>query len=361
MALVKGRRIKFYSKNVTIAAILLTVGVVLYVLSYRFILIAEFLNHRPFHKRDLPALATIAVLIRMVSLILFFINLYQLIGCFAYFKRLRAYGYPIPESKKKSGYKLYDLPRQVGHEEQTSLFAKDSRKLSVIGIIMASVAVIAVAVSCLRFAYLGKRPIIFMLVTFVVLCIWLIPIIKYRKQSNTEKYCDDVELTTNKRKRRTFEGGMIWLLLLLYCSAGVVLVDSVICYNGFLRDDVRNAGYAVDAVKDSVNIGFENYVRVYHPYDEDYTDSFDTMQQLSEGCNILTWGEGQDPLQKEIISTFRERFDDEIPMTDGEPVVWVQIVDGVLSVELKNPSQQLIKYSERFGTKLKMTATFFGR
>ena len=127
-----------------------------------------------------------------------------------YFARLRAYGYEIPDNKKKYGNNLNNLPKT--REAGSSLFAKHSR----IGMRMyfaCFVLFLVVDVMYLIKWHFMKDICIFLFTVCLVLdSVWLVLAVIMRRQMNPEKYRDDVECDKTRKERLNLENIIVFAI-----------------------------------------------------------------------------------------------------------------------------------------------------
>lgn len=131
-----------------------------------------------------------------------------------YIKRLKAYGYEVPYNKKEYGCDVRTLPK-IGEPEGVSLGGKYSKAFMIISLIM------YVVLLALDGYYFAKwRPLIkdsadalyFMLMTFHLF--WPIYAFILNKQSDKDKYRDDVEQDFSRKPRWSLEGIILAVVIM---------------------------------------------------------------------------------------------------------------------------------------------------
>lgn len=131
-----------------------------------------------------------------------------------YIKRLKAYGYEVPYKKSDYGCDVRNLPK-IGEPEGVSIGSKYSKVFMIISLIM------YVVLLALDGYYFAKwRPLIkdsadalyFMLMTFHLF--WPIYAFILNKQSDKDKYRDDVEQDFSRKPRWSLEGLILAVVIM---------------------------------------------------------------------------------------------------------------------------------------------------
>ena len=163
-----------------------------------------------------------------------------------------------------------------------------------------------------------------------------------KKQSNKEKYRDDVEPDTTRKERWSLEQllftMMILFLLSLFANNTAYSMTNYI-FNGMVDYDMVQA--------DTVRRGVIRAITECK--DENGTVTCEeTYAELCEGVDITTWGVPKDELQALIAESMNvEDFSlmrDDFRLSDGDAQIFVKIADENVTVHLLNPVKEVSRY-----------------
>lgn len=144
------------------------------------------------------------------------------LDCFLYFRRLRRYGYEVPEKKKLYSKTLENLPRTADFTCANSGISVESVLLA-LGSWLCSLGILFSAIKFfLKFVTEGWWCVVPFGFILVIAGVWCVQGIGYWHQRARSKFRDDVENDDGRRVRRHFVSGMVAMLILLAASATVV-------------------------------------------------------------------------------------------------------------------------------------------
>ncbi len=138
------------------------------------------------------------------------------LGSALYLRRLRNYGYEVPENKKEFGSRLDKL-----HKVKCSMVvATNQSKESIILAVCSVVVLIGVMINSLVFyvqhkewgdlAYIGVQG------SVPLFLFWAILTFVFWRQRLREKYRDDVEMDESRKKRKQMEEGIVEIVIYLF-------------------------------------------------------------------------------------------------------------------------------------------------
>jgi len=265
-------------------------------------------------------------------------SVYQLLSGISYLKRLKKHGYEVPENKKDYDSLLELLPHQEQEvdEDTKEMCNKTSLALG-IGSLITLLVLFGIDVWFVAEWYsYYKSEIIFVLSLISVIdVVLLVYCIIFLRQKDEKRYKDDVEIDENRKNRMPLVEGILTIFILLVLS-GAVKHTAHSMTNYVFKARVSADIETVQNIRQSL-------VTTYVLTEAKETDALweERKNELMQGVDITTWGVPEDEFQKEVaniigISDFTQLKED-FRTSDGDAIVYVQIVEDVLRVELKNP------------------------
>lgn len=262
----------------------------------------------------------------------------SLLAGWLYMRRLKGYGYEIPERKSDYDGKIENMPK-INHVDATSIYSEHSKWCARACILFFGVFFILDVCFFLKWKFMKENcKALFVLCLFFYL-IWVIFALALKKQSNREKYRDDVESDTTRKERWSLEQILFTMLILCLLSMFAnYTAHSMTRYifNTMIEHDMVQA----DIVCRDIVCAIEEC--------SDVTNN-KTYGELCEGIDITTWGAPEDELQISLsgamsIDDFALLRDD-FKVSDGDARIFVKVTDGRVTVRLLNPIKEVSKYS----------------
>ena len=182
---------------------------------------------------------------------------------------------------------------------------------------------------------------------FFFYLIWILFALVLKKQSNKNKYRDDVEPDTTRKERWSLE--QILFTMTILCLLCIFANDTAYSmtkyvFNGLVDHDMLQA--------DTVRQGVMRAVKEYKDESAEVNKALtgqDTYAALCEGVDITTWGVPEDDLQELIAETlYVEDFSlmrDDFQLSDGDAQIFVKVDDEAVTVRLLNPVKEVSRYS----------------
>lgn len=134
-----------------------------------------------------------------------------------YMKRLKSYGYELPINKKDYNNNLRNLPI-VAEPEGVSLGSKYSRAFMIVAL---ALYVIFLGLDIYYYAkwnFMGENSLGLFIVIMILHLFWVFFALALRKQSNKEKYRDDVEKDYSRKTRWSMEGLIVAVVIMAFIS-----------------------------------------------------------------------------------------------------------------------------------------------
>lgn len=257
----------------------------------------------------------------------------------AYFRRLKVYGYEIPHSKKAYNNILDELPRDEANSEY-SYFAKYSTAGMWACYSLWGVFMLMEGAFFIKWKFMLENCRFVAVMNAILFLLWIVMGLVLKKQSNKDKYRDDVEKDSSRKIRWSPERISVSIVILALVSIFAYSMGSNMLEYIFRT----NIAADIDRVED--------IKRVIEHTLEDNEESVNTVsfEQICDGVEITNWGEPSDALQKDIadglnISDFSE-LKNEFRMSDDDACVQVKIEDGNVIVTLLNPIKEVGKYGK---------------
>lgn len=148
----------------------------------------------------------------------------KFVECCWYFKRLRKYGYEIPNKKEKYSYMLKYLPREKILQSKNKGYSAESMILAGIIIFIGMSTVAGGVWLLLKYLFLGNDAwFIFGMICFMALG-WIVAGIFFWRQRNNQKYKDDVEPDSTRKSRKHLANQLIPILIGMAITAGGILI-----------------------------------------------------------------------------------------------------------------------------------------
>ncbi len=144
--------------------------------------------------------------------------------CFLYFKRLRKYGYEIPDKKEKYSYDLKYLPRVKAYVCATEKVSVESVVLAGINAYIGMCTVASGVYYVLKYSFLDDMA----WFIFGIICAmsfgWFITGIVFWRQRNRLKYRDDVESDCTRKVRKHMSEQIIPMLIGIAITVVVIVM-----------------------------------------------------------------------------------------------------------------------------------------
>lgn len=272
-----------------------------------------------------------------------FYSVYQLLSGFCYLKRLQKHGYEVPENKKDYDSLLDLLPHQAHEDVDEATKQKCNKTSLVLGICSLGALFVLVGIDIWFVGewhsfYQNELAFIIGLISIIDVVL-LIYCIIFFLQRNEMRYKDDVELDEHRKNRMPLVEGVLTILILFV-------------FSGVMKDTAHNMSDYVFRSQVSADIATvqniqRSLVTTYIMLEGQEKNAVweERKNELITGIDITTWGVPEDEFQIEVanvlgISDFSQLRDD-FHTSDGEAVVYAQIIENKLKVELKNPIDKM--------------------
>lgn len=270
------------------------------------------------------------------------VSLAALISGKFYLRRLKAYGYVLPECKKDYGGNLENLPKAENNNGK-SIFARHSLwgMLGSIGLYFNFM--LLDLQYFLKWKFLGDNAKAMFIICALFYLVWLIQAFLLWKQSNPEKYRDDVEPDYSRKERMSLD-------IILVSTVILGLISAFAMYNAHSMTNYIFQSQ-IEADRDKAEEIREAVAGAVLEWGENDKQS-ESYQALSQGTEITYWGTPTDELSQMIsdrlyINTFAELQDD-FHLADGDAKVWVEFENGRITVLLQNPVKELERYGRHY-------------
>lgn len=287
-------------------------------------------------------LMIIVLLVYMCSGPALLYSIYQLLSGISYLKRLKKHGYEVPEDKKDYDSLLELLPHQEQEvdEDAKKMCNKTSLALGICSLITLLVLFgIDVWFVAEWYSYYKSEVVSIIGLISIIDVVLLVYCIIFFRQRNEKRYKDDVEIDENRKNRMPLVEGVLTIFILLVLS-GFVKHTAHSMTNYLFRSRVSADIATIQNIQQSL-------VTTYVLTEAKGKDASweERKNELVQGVDITTWGVPEDEFQREIasmlgISDFTQLRDD-FYTADGEAIVYVQIIEHKLKVELKNPIEKV--------------------
>ena len=267
----------------------------------------------------------------------------NIIAGFMYMKRLKKYGYVIPEKKKEYDGKLENLPKE-NDVTQTSVFGKHSKYCFVACLLIFAIFFILDIKYLITWGFMKVNCKAMFIMCLIFYLIWIVFALILKTQSNGEKYRDDVETDTSRKERWSIEQVIFTIVILVLLSLFAnytahsmtkYFFEGMIDYDMVQADTIRCA--VVNAISQ-------------HTDESGAVIIDETYNELCEGVDITTWGIPADELQEIIAREMQvddfSQLNDYFKLADGDAEIFVKIVDDNVTVRLLNPVKQLLQKSD---------------
>lgn len=263
-----------------------------------------------------------------------------LVSGWLYMKRLNGYGYEIPENKSDYNGKIENLPK-LKNIDATSIYSKHSKWCSRACFLIFVIFLLFDVSYFLQWKFMEENCKSLFVLCFFFYLIWLVFALVLKKQSNKEKYRDDVEVDATRKERWNLEQVIFTMLILcllsLFANSTAHSMTRYI-FNTMVDHDMVQA----DIVRRGVTCALEECKNV--------TDK-ESFAELCAGIDITTWGVPEDELQVLIAESMNiddfSLMRDDFKVSDGEAQVYVKINDEKVTVRLLNPVKEVLRYSTK--------------
>ena len=141
-----------------------------------------------------------------------------------YLKRLKKYGYIVPDNKKE-----YECSLEVLMTAPIKTFEDESKESKLLAFVSWIVAVTMVGYSIfltIRFSHMLENVAFFIIVSIALAMFWLVFGFSFWKQRRRDKYKDDVEINSNLKPRKHLVEGITTIIIL----AGITAVVAINMY-----------------------------------------------------------------------------------------------------------------------------------
>lgn len=266
----------------------------------------------------------------------------NLVTGWLYMKRLKCYGYQLPEKRRDYDGKIENLPK-LKNVEEISLFYWHSVWGARLCVFIFAVFIIMDVVYFLQWKFMGENCKAIFVLSFFFYLVWVVLAHILTKQSDKNQYRDDVETDTTRKERWSLEQILLTMIILCLLSLWVnntAYSMTNYIFLGYVDYDMEQA----DMVRKGV-IG-----AIAQCKDENGTVIWEeTYNKLCAGVDITTWGVPKDGMQTLIAESMNVQdfslLRDDYKLSDGDAKVFVKIADGKVTVRLLNPVKEVSKYS----------------
>lgn len=267
---------------------------------------------------------------------LFIYCLLESLSAFCYFKRLKVYGYTVPEDKNDYAGFLQNLPRNPDNQA-CSVYSKFNKIAIIVCFIMLGICSILDFSFFIKWHFMdGNCMFLFMVTLVFYLIVWLILVLIMHKQSNADKYRDDVEIDTGRKTRWT--PGLIAanvIILFVICLIANSIATSMIKY--VFESQIQADKDKLCNIRNAIEASITMYS------DSDITN-MKAYKDLQDGIDIREWENPDGDLEIDIadrlgINSFDELRDDFYMSKDAG--VYVRIIDRKLTLELLNTVKEI--------------------
>lgn len=158
----------------------------------------------------------------------------QYLNCVLYLKRLREYGYELPENKNIYGGRLERLPRYSNVPDMERHDNKESIVLAIVSWIVTLGVGVGAVIFAITYAYMPDVVQICMFAYGFIGLTWLGAGIYFWHQRLYSKYRDDVEVDAKRKLRVHLVPGVAAILFMLFVTiVGFVIMDqfALVCRN----------------------------------------------------------------------------------------------------------------------------------
>lgn len=323
-------RIKYDKRSMTIIKVTSIVATILFVVGIA-------LMFMEINGTELPTL--FALYIGAGLSVVCYVNL---VAGWLYMKRLKKYGYMIPEKKSDYDGKIENLPK-LNNVEDTSIFSEHSIWGYRACILIFAVFIILDVGYFLQWKFMKETCKSLFVLCFFFYLIWILFALVLKKQSNKEKYRDDVEPDTTRKERWSLEENLLAMIILcllsLFANSTAYSMTKYI-FNTMVDHDMVQADILRRGVISAITECKDENGAV---------TCKETYAELCEGVDITIWGVPKDELQTSIAETMNvEDFSlmrDDFKLSDGDAQIFVKIVDEKVTVRLLNPVKEISRYS----------------
>ena len=281
-----------------------------------------------------------AVVIALITLLGFYVGgglfLFaglNLLSGFCYIRRLKAYGYEIPNKKEDYGDDLRNVPRVSG--KSCPEIKNVGRKVLVFFyaavFLLANVWNVRYIIRWYQFD--GDLAVFLLCIMLLFDSFWGISAFMFYRQGNRQRYRDDVEIDDSRKERVPVENGIVSGMVLL-CI--MVLIKTLVIQFGeyAFRSRAEHDQLHLQTISSCVGTAMM----------ADGVDrTSDSYMQMREGCYISDWGRPDDAFSREVaeylgISDYSE-LNEKFYTSDGDPRIYVKISDEGVYVRMDNPLQ----------------------
>lgn len=260
-----------------------------------------------------------------------------------YFIRLRAYGYEIPDNKKKYRNNLSTLVR--GQGAGRSLFAWHSRIGMWLYLIFFFIFMAIDLIYLIKWNFI-KDISLFMFNTCGILnIVWFVFAMIMKKQGNVDKYRDDVECDRERKERWNLENIIVFAIVYaIVCGVASNFAVSFTKYTFEMQ---------IDRDMVQTDIICKSVISVLHEYEtKQEQEAAESYKALCDGVELTAWGKPEDELQCSLAESLQlvdfSELADDFKTADGAAKVYVQYRNGNVIVKLLNPIKKIKKFGRKY-------------
>lgn len=263
-----------------------------------------------------------------------------LVSGWLYMKRLNGYGYEIPENKRDYDGKIENLPK-LKNIDGTSVYSKHSKWCSRTCFLIFVMFLLLDVNYYFKWKFMEENCKSLFVLCFLFYLIWPVFALALKKQSNKEKYRDDVEVDAARKERWNLEQVIFTMLIL--CVLSLFANYTAHSMTGYIFNTmVDHDMVQADIVRRGVTCAIEECKNV--------TDK-ESFAELCAGIDITKWGVPEDELQVLIAESMNiddfSLMRDDFKVSDGQAQIYVKISDEKVTVRLLNPIEEVSRYCKK--------------
>lgn len=263
-----------------------------------------------------------------------------LVAGWLYMKRLMRYGYKLPDNKTHYDGKLENLPK-LNNVEEASIYSVHSKWCSKACALIFALFLVLDVLYFLKWKFMEDNCKSLFVLCFFFYLIWIIFALALKKQSNKEKYRDDVEIDASRKERWSLEQILFTMIILCLLSLFAnYTAHSMTRYifNTMVEHDIVQADIVLRGVVGAIE-------------ECGAVTCKETYAELCEGVDITTWGAPKDELQTLLAENMNiddfSLMRDDFKVSDGDAQIYVKITDDKVTVRLLNPIDEVSQYSKK--------------
>ena len=280
----------------------------------------------------------LCIFLLYVGGITFLICLSNAVEAYFYFRRLKRYGYEVPYRKKDFGNDLQNLPRNMEISE-TSIYCKYNKMGAIASLIAFGIFLALDILYFVEWHFMKDDcNALFVMILILNSIFWLPFGFIMIKQSNPEKYRDDVELDRNRKVRNNAITILVKLIIFsVICTFANNSAHSMTRY--IFETRVHYDKEEMDKIRYAMNEAMSEL-------DSETLEACPSYTELLDGVDIVQWGKPEDAFQTAVaeklqITSFEE-YRDEFRMSE-DAGVYVELKSGKLTLTLLNTIKETSK------------------